>query len=116
MKLLELYEEIGKILGPEEVGMKILPGIIPMLISGQFTKEDFTSLMTTVRRLLDQIEKYRLPTLPDGATQSSTNEAADIFSGVATSKTSAVNNDPFGSFNKMDKDPLSFLNESKPLQ
>lgn len=34
MRLLELYEEIGKVLGPEEVGMKILPGIIPMLISG----------------------------------------------------------------------------------
>jgi hypothetical protein len=34
MKLLEIYEEIGKILGPEEIGTKILPGIIPMLISG----------------------------------------------------------------------------------
>lgn len=34
MKMLEVYEEIGKILGPEEVGQKILPGIIPMLISG----------------------------------------------------------------------------------
>jgi hypothetical protein len=33
MKMLEIYEEIGKVLGPEEVGMKILPGIIPMLIS-----------------------------------------------------------------------------------
>jgi hypothetical protein len=32
--MLELYEEIGKILGPEEVGLKILPGIVPMLISG----------------------------------------------------------------------------------
>ena len=37
LKLLDLYEEIGKILGPEEIGMKILPGIIPMLVSGQFT-------------------------------------------------------------------------------
>jgi uncharacterized protein Yka (UPF0111/DUF47 family) len=34
MKMLEIYEEIGKILGPEEIGTKILPGIIPMLISG----------------------------------------------------------------------------------
>ena len=34
MKMLEVYEEIGKILGPEEVGQKILPGIIPMLVSG----------------------------------------------------------------------------------
>jgi len=34
MKMLEVYEEIGKILGPEEICSKILPGIIPMLISG----------------------------------------------------------------------------------
>lgn len=53
MKMLEIYEEIGKILGPEEVGMKILPGIIPMLISGQFTKKEFSDLMNSVRRLLD---------------------------------------------------------------
>ena len=34
MKMLKLYEEIGKVLGPEEIGIKILPGVIPMLISG----------------------------------------------------------------------------------
>ena len=34
MKMLEVYEEIGKVLGPEEVAQKILPGIIPMLITG----------------------------------------------------------------------------------
>ena len=34
MKMLEVYEEIGKVLGPEEIASKILPGIIPMLISG----------------------------------------------------------------------------------
>lgn len=34
LRMLEVYEEIGKILGPEEVGEKILPGIIPMLITG----------------------------------------------------------------------------------
>jgi HAMP domain-containing protein len=64
MRLLDLYEEIGKILGPEEVGMKILPGIIPMLISGQFTQDEFKELTGAIRRLLDQIEIYRLPTLP----------------------------------------------------
>lgn len=100
MKMLELYEEIGKVLGPEEVGMKILPGIIPMLIAGQFTKDEFTSLMSAVRRLLDQIEKYRLPTLPD--TPSST------FSQSSAS----ASQDPFASVNpKNDKDPLSFLND-----
>ena len=64
LKLLDLYEEIGKILSPEEMGMKILPGIIPMLVSGQFTQDEYKDLMSTVRKLLDQIEKYRLPNLP----------------------------------------------------
>jgi hypothetical protein len=31
--MLEIYEEIGKVLGVEEIGAKILPSIIPMLIS-----------------------------------------------------------------------------------
>lgn len=61
MKMLEIYEEIGKVLGPEEVGMKILPGIIPMLISAQFTKGEFKDLISSVRRLLDQIENFRMP-------------------------------------------------------
>ena len=61
MKMLEIYEEIAKILGPEDIGGKILPGIIPMLITGQFTKSEFKDLMSSVRRLLDQIETYRLP-------------------------------------------------------
>ena len=65
MKMLEIYEEIGKVLGPEEIGMKILPGIIPMLMTGNFTKSEFQELMSTVRRLLDQIEQHRLPSLPD---------------------------------------------------
>ena len=41
MKILETYEEIGKILGPEEIGTKILPGIIPMLITAQLTKDEY---------------------------------------------------------------------------
>ena len=53
LKLLDLYEEIGKILGPEEIGMKILPGIIPMLVSGQFTQDEYKELMSSVRKLLD---------------------------------------------------------------
>lgn len=67
MKMLEIYEEIGKVLGPEEIGMKILPGIIPMLMTGNFTKSEFQELMSTVRRLLDQIEQHRLPSLPDSS-------------------------------------------------
>ena len=38
MLMLKIYENMAKVLGPEEIGLKILPGIIPMLISGTFTK------------------------------------------------------------------------------
>jgi hypothetical protein len=56
---------MAKVLGVEEIGLKILPGIIPMLISGTFTKTQFTEMIQTVRRLLDQIEKHREKDLRD---------------------------------------------------
>lgn len=38
MLLLKIYEQMAKVLGPDEIGLKILPGMIPMLISGTFSK------------------------------------------------------------------------------
>lgn len=38
MLLLKIYEQMARVLGVEEIGLKILPGIIPMLISGSFTR------------------------------------------------------------------------------
>lgn len=38
MLLLKIYEQMARTLGVEEIGLKILPGIIPMLISGTFTR------------------------------------------------------------------------------
>ena len=59
MMLLKIYEQMARVLGVEEIGLKILPGIIPMLISGTFTRSQFSDMMSTVRRLLDQIEKHK---------------------------------------------------------
>ena len=53
MLLLKIYEQMARVLGVEEIGLKILPGIIPMLISGSFTRPQFSDMMATVRRLLD---------------------------------------------------------------
>jgi len=53
MLMLKVYEQMAKVLGVEEIGLKILPGIIPMLISGTFTKTQFTEMISSVRRLLD---------------------------------------------------------------
>lgn len=38
MLLMKIYEQMAKVLGPEEIGLKILPGMIPMLISGTFSR------------------------------------------------------------------------------
>lgn len=32
MLLLKIYEQMARVLGPDEIGLKILPGMIPMLI------------------------------------------------------------------------------------
>jgi len=53
MLLLKIYEQMARTLGVEEIGLNILPGIIPMLISGTFTRSQFIDMMQTVRRLLD---------------------------------------------------------------
>mmetsp|Transcript_19568 Transcript_19568/g.14278 ORF Transcript_19568/g.14278 Transcript_19568/m.14278 type:complete len:83 (-) Transcript_19568:462-710(-) len=50
---------MAKVLGPDEIGLKILPGMIPMLISGTFSKTQFRELIGSVRRLIDQIEEHR---------------------------------------------------------
>ena len=100
MKMLKLYEAIGKVLGPEEIGMKILPGVIPMLISGQFTKGEFKEMMGSVHGLLDQIESYRTPSLPDdrpaaaGVDFSGAAGASASFGGAQFNPSSA--DDPFG--------------------
>ena len=139
LKMLQVYEEIGKILGPEEVGQKILPGIIPMLVTGQFTQDEFKNLMNTVRSLLDQIEKYRLPGLPAGPGATSSGNS-DIFSGVGSKSeakdnefgflsgeptssvaaTESKQNDPFGansdpfSTASLSNDIFSGISNSKP--
>jgi len=38
MLILQIYEKAGSLLGPDEIGLKILPGIIPMLISGNLNR------------------------------------------------------------------------------
>ena len=105
MKMLKLYEEIGKQLGPEEVGNKVLPGIIPMLITGQFTKTEFKDIMSSIRRLLDQIEEYRVATLPD------TSKTEQLF-GASTSQQPTNTKDPFSTSSKTEGDPLAFLTQA----
>ena len=87
MHLLTLYNNIASALTPDDIGNKILPGLIPMLISASFTKKQFTQLITTIRTLIDQLEKHRLKDLseidPMEATGARQEESEnDIFAGL----------------------------------
>jgi len=89
MHILTLYSGIAGTLTPEDIGNKILPGLIPMLISASFTKVQFSKLISTIRTLIDQLEKHRLKDLSemdplgdeDGLTKS---KQKDIFAGLSS--------------------------------
>ena len=66
MMILQIYEKASEVLGPDEIGLKILPSIIPMMVSASLSRPQFQSIMSSVRRLLDQIETNKLATLPEG--------------------------------------------------
>ena len=59
MRLLTLYDKLSEELTPEDIGNRILPNLIPMLISASLTKSQFQKLLSTIRTLLTQIEKHR---------------------------------------------------------
>ena len=65
MHILTLYSGIAGTLTPEDIGNKILPGLIPMLISASFTKPQFSKLISTIRTLIDELEKHRLKDLSE---------------------------------------------------
>ena len=53
MHLLTLYDLLASALTPEDIGQRILPGMIPMLISASLSKSQFQKLLKTIRTLLD---------------------------------------------------------------
>ena len=59
MLLLSLYDKLASALTPEDIGQKILPSLIPMLISASLSKAQFKKLVSTIRTLIDTIEKHR---------------------------------------------------------
>ena len=89
MHILTLYSGIADTLTPEDIGNKILPGLIPMLISASFTKVQFNKLVSTIRQLIDQLEKHRLKDLSEmdplgGDNGNSMSNQKDIFAGLSS--------------------------------
>lgn len=116
MHILTLYEGIASTLTPEDIGNTILPGLIPMLISASFTKSQFNKLVSTIRTLIDQLEKHRLKDLsemdPLNDADNKTSNQKDIFTGLS--------DDPFSALppqeNEGDFDFLSQIEGTKKLQ
>ena len=52
MLMLKIYKKSSNQLGPDEIGMKILPGIIPMLVGDKLSKPQFREIMACVQQLL----------------------------------------------------------------
>ncbi|CDW79562.1 serine threonine protein kinase [Stylonychia lemnae] len=104
MLMLKIYEQMAKTLGVDEIGHKILPGIIPMLISGTFTRSQFTEMMLSVRRLLDQIEKHREKDLRDMGQDIPSSDKIDIDDNKANkqSLSNPTNKDVFDFLNTLD--------------
>jgi len=65
MLMLQIYQKSSDSLGADEIGTKILPSIIPLLVSSQLSKHQFQEIMSAVRGLLDKIESTKLNSLPD---------------------------------------------------
>lgn len=65
MLILQIYEGAATQLGADVIGSKILPQIIPILVTGQLSKPQFRQMMQSCRSLLDKIEAQRIGTLPD---------------------------------------------------
>lgn len=56
MLMLQIYEKAASEVGVEVIGVKILPSIIPLMVTGQVSKAQFNEMMKSVRSLLSQIE------------------------------------------------------------
>ena len=111
MHILTLYSGIADTLTPEDIGNKILPGLIPMLISASFTKTQFSKLISTIRTLIDQLEKHRLKDLSEmdplgeGDVGNAQSNQKDIFGGFST-------DDPLGSLPPQNNDgDFGFLSQ-----
>jgi hypothetical protein len=93
MNVLRIYEKSSDVLGADEIGLRILPGIIPILVSGNLSKTQFNEIMLIVRQMLEKIEKVKLPSLSDKV-----EETKEEFKFSDGQKITAVKEpaDPFG--------------------
>ena len=65
MIIVDIYEEIAKVVNTEGIATKILPGLITMLSGGNITKKNFLKLYNLVQMYLERIKNNRINDLSD---------------------------------------------------
>ena len=78
MIILQIYEKASTALGPEEIGTKILPSIIPMMVTASLSRHQFGEMMRSVRSLLDRIESQKLQSLPENNVARAAKASAEV--------------------------------------
>jgi hypothetical protein len=89
--MLQIYEKASNDLSAEDIGVKILPSIIPLMVTGNLSRHQFQEIMRSVKALLNKIETHKLATLPESSKSA-------IDSNLVDSKSAQLN------------DELAFLN------
>ena len=65
MIIVDIYEEIAKVVNTDGIATKILPGLITMLSGGNVTKKNFLKLYNIVQMYLERIKNNRINDLSD---------------------------------------------------
>ncbi len=56
MLMIQIYEKASNDLPVEDIGAKILPSIIPLMVTGNLSRHQFQEIMKSVKTLLNKIE------------------------------------------------------------
>lgn len=67
MLMLQIYERASNDLSIEDIGVKLLPSIIPLMVTGNLSRHQFQEIMRSVKNLLSKIETQKLATLPESS-------------------------------------------------
>lgn len=67
MLMLQIYEKASSDLPVEEIGVKVLPSIIPLMVTGNLSRHQFSEMMKSVKNLLNKIETSKLASLPESS-------------------------------------------------
>jgi len=106
LTIVKTVESFLKIFAIEELATKVVPLLLNISVTGQFTKSQFTDVMNLAKKLIDNIENTRSKELQEIAASSSQEKTA---SPTTDAKKDTKKKKP--EMDKGDKDVFDFLNQ-----